>query len=76
MAIVSEKINASKPAPPTDNLKTGKLAPGTVNNNKDLDVDLKKDDASFFSSFFSNKNIPKKKPDAVSTMEAVRNSCD
>jgi vacuolar protein sorting-associated protein 1 len=70
MAIVTERINASKPPPPVDNPKTGKLAPGTVNNNKDLDVDAKKEEPSFFGSFFSgNKNQPKKKGAAV--MEAV-----
>ena len=70
MSIVTERLNANKPPPPQENLKAGKLAPGTVNNNKDLDVDIKKEEPSFFGSFFSGKAQPKKK-DAVSTMEAV-----
>ena len=56
-------MNANKPPPDT---KGGKLAPGTVNNNKDLDVDVKKEEPSFFGSFFSSaKNAPKKKGAAV-----------
>lgn len=70
MAIVTERLNANRPATPADNPKTGKLAPGTINNNKDLDVDSKKEEPSFFGSFFSgNKSQPKKKGAAV--MEAV-----
>lgn len=74
MSIVTERLNATKAPAPVDNPKTGKLAPGTINNNKDLDVDLKKEEPSFFGSFFSaNKGGPaaaKKKPGY--TMEAVR----
>ena len=68
MAIVTERLNASRPQPPET--KGGKLAPGAVNNNKDLDVEIKKEEPSFFGSFFSQgKNAPKKKGAAV--MEAV-----
>ena len=69
MSIVNDKMNANKP-PPTD--AKGKLAPGTLNNNKDLDVDVKKEDASFFGSFFSNtaKQAASKKKGAAA-MEAV-----
>ncbi|CAE6509310.1 unnamed protein product [Rhizoctonia solani] len=68
MSIVTDRLNANRPATPADP-KTGKLAPGTLNNNKDLDVDAKKEEPSFFGSFFSgNKNQPKKKGAAV--MEA------
>lgn len=71
MAIVTERLNASKPPPPAADLKSGKLAPGQLNNNKDLDVDPKKDESSFFGSFFSaTKNAPKKKGAAI--MEVVR----
>lgn len=75
MSIVTERLNANKGPAPADNPKTGKLAPGTVNNNKDLDVDPKKEEPSFFGSFFSaNKGgaaaATKKKPGF--TMEAVR----
>ncbi|KAG9094682.1 vacuolar protein sorting-associated protein 1 [Ceratobasidium sp. UAMH 11750] len=66
MSIITERMNANKPPPPADNPKTGKLAPGTVNNNKDLDVDAKKDEPGFFGSFFAaNRNQPKKKGAAV-----------
>ncbi|QRV86437.1 dynamin central region protein [Ceratobasidium sp. AG-Ba] len=69
MSIVTDRMNANKPPPPADNPKSGKLAPGAVNNNKDLDVDAKKDEPGFFGSFFSgNRNQPKKKGAAV--MEA------
>lgn len=72
MSIVTERLNASKPPPPTDNLKTGKLAPGTINNNKDLDVDLKKEEPSFFGSFFaSNKAAAAAKKKTGPVMEAV-----
>jgi dynamin 1-like protein len=71
MSIVTDRLNANRPGTPADNPKSGKLAPGTLNNNKDLDVDAKKEEPSFFGSFFAgNKNQPKKKGAAV--MEAVR----
>jgi hypothetical protein len=69
MAIIGERMNANKP-PPVADPKAGKLAPGQVNNNKDLDVDPKKEEASFFGSFFSSsKGTQKKKGGPV--MEAV-----
>ena len=51
MAMVTERLNASKPPPDT---KGGKLAPGALNNNKDLDVDVK-EEPSFFGSFFNKQ---------------------
>ncbi|KAJ4475779.1 Dynamin central region-domain-containing protein [Lentinula aciculospora] len=54
MSIVTERFNASKPPPPQSDPKTGKLPPGAINNNKDLDVEAKKDDPGFFGSFFSS----------------------
>jgi hypothetical protein len=69
MAIIGERMNANKPPPVADS-KSGKLAPGQVNNNKDLDVDPKKEEASFFRSFFSaSKAVQKKKGRPV--MDAV-----
>lgn len=56
MSIVTDRINASKPPPPTTDPKSGRLAPGAVNNNKDLDVEIHKDEPSFFGSFFNPKN--------------------
>ena len=66
MAIVSERLNAGKPQ--QQDTKGGKLPPGAVNNNKDLEVDPKRDEQSFFGSFFA-KNQPKKK--GVAAMDAV-----
>ncbi|KAL6307991.1 Dynamin central region-domain-containing protein [Sparassis latifolia] len=64
MAMVSERMNAGKP-PPQD-VKGGKLTAAQINNNRDLDVEAKKDDQSFFGSFFSAaKNAPKKKGVAI-----------
>lgn len=70
MAIVSERLNASKPPPAQADPKTGKLAPGQINNNKDLDVEPKKEEPSFFGSFFASKNGTKKKNPAAPVMEA------
>ena len=65
--MVSERLNANKPSP---DIKGGKLLPGAVNNNKDLEVDPRKEEPSFFGSFFSSaKNAPKKKGAAI--MDAV-----
>lgn len=70
MAIVTDRLNASKPPTPVPDGRSGKLPPGALNNNKDLDVDAKKEEPSFFGSFFSSaKNAPKKKGAAI--MEAV-----
>lgn len=70
MAIVNDRMNANKPPPPNIDPKSGKLAPGQVNNNKDLDVEVKQQEQSFFGSFFSaSKNAPKKK--GVAVMETV-----
>lgn len=58
MAIVTERQNANKPPEKPIDPKTGKLAPGQLNNGKDLDADMKKDE-SFFGSFF-NKDKTRK----------------
>ena len=62
MGIVQDRLNANKPPPPTPDPKSGKLVPGQINGGRDLDVDPKKDEASFFGSFFSTakKGQPKK----------------
>ncbi|KAL7410727.1 Dynamin central region-domain-containing protein [Mrakia frigida] len=65
MSLVSERIQAAKgPEKPVDPKKQ------ILNNNKDLDVDMKKDEPSFFSTFFpaGAKGVPKKK--GVSVMES------
>ncbi|SCV69422.1 BQ2448_2442 [Microbotryum intermedium] len=57
MAIVADRIAAAKPAPAAHDPKTGKLAPGTLNNGRDLDVDLKKEEG-FFGSFWPGGKKP------------------
>ncbi|KAL7283018.1 hypothetical protein PYCCODRAFT_1440947 [Trametes coccinea BRFM310] len=63
MAIVTERLNANKPQ---HQEKPGKVTPAQLNNNRDLDVDVK-EEPSFFGSFFA-KNQQKKK--GVAVMEA------
>ncbi|KAF8919218.1 Dynamin central region-domain-containing protein [Mucidula mucida] len=72
MQIVQDRLNANKPPPQQTDAKSGKLAPGVINNNRDLDVDLKREEPSFFGSFFArNPNGTKKKgPSGASAMEA------
>ncbi|KAI0082872.1 hypothetical protein K474DRAFT_1655054 [Panus rudis PR-1116 ss-1] len=69
MAIVQERLNASKPPTPAPDGR-GKITAAQLNNNKDLDVEARKEEQSFFGSFFSGamKNQPKKKGAAL--MEA------
>ena len=40
MSIVTDRLNANKPPPQAADPKSGKLAQGQINNNKDLDVDV------------------------------------
>ncbi|KAJ6483585.1 Dynamin central region-domain-containing protein [Mycena vitilis] len=47
--IVDERYNAARPATPTDRT-TGK--PAQINNERDLDVEPKKEESRFFTSFF------------------------
>lgn len=71
MAIIQDRLSANKPPPPVADPKSGKLAPGQINNNRDLDVEAKKEEPSFFGSFFSaNKTAAAKKKGSV--MESVR----
>jgi dynamin 1-like protein len=69
MSIVGDRLNLNKPPPAAPDPKSGKLAPGQVNNNKDLEVDSKKEEPSFFGSFFAPKGGAKKKGAPV--MESV-----
>ncbi len=70
MAIVTDRLNANKPATPEP--KSGKVTAAQLNNNKDLDVDLKKEEPSFFGSFFSSAKTQQQKAKKGSqTMEAV-----
>lgn len=69
MAIITERLSASKPQQ-ADTKNPKLLTASQINNNKDLDVDVRKDESNFFGSFFSAaKNTPKKK--GVAVMEAV-----
>lgn len=52
MSIVNERLNAAKPAEKPVDPKTGKLS-NALNNGKDLDTDMKKEEPSFFGSFFA-----------------------
>ena len=65
MAIVTDKMNAGKPQQVEG--KGGKVSAAQLNNNRDLEVDVK-EEPSFFSSFFA-KGQPKKK--GVAAMDAV-----
>lgn len=68
MAIVQERLNANKPPEKPVDPKSGKLPPGALNNGKDLDADMKREE-SFFGSFFSkDKAAASKRKGAV--MEA------
>ena len=62
---MTDRLNASKQPNAAADPKNPKAA---VNNNKDLDVDAKKDEPSFFGSFFAPKTGAKKK--GASVMEA------
>jgi len=55
MSMVSDRVNAGKQPPPASDPKSGRLAPGAVNNDKDLGVDLQKEEPGFFGSFFNPK---------------------
>jgi hypothetical protein len=57
-AVVAERLNSAKGPPPNTDGKRDRTA---INNNKDLEVDLKKEEQSFFGSFFTAKKDTKKK---------------
>ncbi|KAK4687255.1 vacuolar protein sorting-associated protein 1, partial [Tremellales sp. Uapishka_1] len=61
MSIVNDRINANKPVEKPIDPKSGKLAPGAINNGKDLDADFRKEEPSFFGSFFAKDKQPKRK---------------
>ncbi|KAF8316851.1 putative ember of the dynamin family of GTPase [Clavulina sp. PMI_390] len=74
MSIVTDRINATKAPPPATDPKSGRLAPGAVNNNKDLDVEIQKEEAGFFGSFFnpkSKKRLTNGRPESPSTPGAA-----
>ena len=70
MALVTDRLNANKPATPEP--KQGKINPAQLNNNKDLEVDMKKEEPSFFGSFFSSsKSQQQKAKKGPQAMEAA-----
>jgi len=69
MALVTDRLNANKPATPEP--KSGKINSAQLNNNKDLEVDAKKEEPSFFGSFFSSsKSQQQKAKKGTQAMEA------
>ena len=71
MALVTDRLNANKPATPEPN--KGKVTSAQLNNNKDLEVDVKKEEPSFFGSFFSSAKLQKDKAKkGPQPMEAAR----
>src|SRR5258708_32038271 len=61
-ALITERLSATKGPPQPQDPKNPRPS---VNNNKDLDVDMKKEEQSFFGSFFAPKKDSKKKGAAV-----------
>ncbi len=66
MQLVVDRLNANKPP---QNQDSRKVTSAQLNNNKDLDVDLKKEEPTFFGSFFPAVKGGKKKGGPI--MEAV-----
>ena len=65
--MVSDKLNANKPPQTTEK---GKSSQG-VNNSKDLEVDVRKEEPGFFGSFWNQKTGGKQRKVGAATMEAV-----
>ena len=66
--VVMERLNGNKPATPEP--KGGKMTATQLNNNKDLEFDLKKEEPSFFDSFFSSaKGQEQKAKEGAQPME-------
>ena len=61
MTIVNDRMNANKPVEKPMDPKTGKVPPNALNNGKDLDADFRKEEPSFFGSFFAKDKQPKRK---------------
>lgn len=67
MAIVTERLNASRPQTPTQDPRNAapRSASSVVNNNRDLGVDPPKDEGRFFGSFFQSKKAVAPKRSSV-----------
>ena len=71
MTIITDRLNSQKP----QNVPDPKSNKALINNNKDLDVEIRKEEPSFFGSFFSStKGTQKKK--GVAAMDAVSGLSD
>lgn len=57
-AIINDRLSTAKNPSQSQDPKSTRAA---VNNSKDLDVDMKKEEPSFFGSFFAPKKDAKKK---------------
>ncbi|WVQ94493.1 hypothetical protein IAU59_001572 [Kwoniella sp. CBS 9459] len=69
MALVTDRMNANKPPEKPQDPK--KINPNALNNGKDLDADFKRDEGSFFGSFFSKDKQPKKRTAAMEAPPSV-----
>ncbi|KAH8833920.1 Dynamin central region-domain-containing protein [Flagelloscypha sp. PMI_526] len=58
MAIVQDRLNPPKPPSTPDRATHRQKEADAINNNKNLDVDPRRDDSGFFGSFFSGKGKP------------------
>jgi hypothetical protein len=65
LAMVTDRMNANKP-PPTPN--DSKRA---LNNNKDLDVEVKKEEPTFFGSFWNKTKGAQPQKRGAAVMDAV-----
>lgn len=65
---MNERLNANKPPPGPPDPKNPRAQ---VNNNKDLEVDARKDEPSFFGSFFSAKPGAAKKKTVMEAPPAI-----
>ena len=69
MALVTDRLNANKLGTPEP--KRGKLTPAQLNNDKDLEVDMKKAEPSFFGGFFTSAKSQQQKAKGPQAMEAA-----
>lgn len=72
MSIVNQRMEASKPqSNSTIDPRSKNLPAGTLNNNKDLDVDIKQQDQGFFGSFWQGGKNQAANKKRMSAMDAV-----
>ena len=66
--MVTDRLNANKPPQTTEK---GKTNPKDLNNNKDLDVEARKEEPGFFGSFWNQKTAGKPRKIGAASMESV-----